>query len=176
MADLNELALQFTRGAWASPLVCEHEGKAQRGLRRLMVTKASANVLPPSNKLVFYPMQVPPEIRCYADTGEAQPDVSGSLIFHREGFSRPDLASREFQEVLERDGGFSFEIRAGTLRVAERKVDFRDGKACFALVRPGSDAARRLGDLEGRRKLTLTLEASDGTRLAFDLAQAGPGR
>ena len=43
----------------------------------------------------------------------------------------------------------------------------------FEAVRRGSDAWRRLQDLPSPHKLSLTLEAPDGTRLSLDLAQAG---
>ena len=173
LMDLNELALRWTRGDWASPLVCEHDGRARRGLRRVLVTAGPRDRPPLSNKLSFVALKLPGGARCYTDTGEDQPDVAGSLVYHLEGISRPDLATRQFQETLEREGGFRFDVRAGVLQVGERKVDFAGGTARFEPVRRGSDAWRRLQDLEGPHKLALVLEAGDGTRLAFDLVQAG---
>src|SRR4029450_11694833 len=119
-------------------------------------------------------MGLPAGVHCYTDTGETQPDVVGSLLYHLEGISRPDLATHQFQETLQREGGFAFSISAGVLQVDGRKVDFGDGTARFAPVRRGSDAWRRLQDLEGTHKLSLALEARDGTRLAVDLVQARP--
>jgi hypothetical protein len=174
MVDLNDLALRFTRGDWASPLVCEREGRALRGLRRVLVTQGPHDARPPANKLAFVPMQLPTGTRCYTDTGEAQPDLAGSLVFHLEGISRPDLATRQFQETLEREGGFSFAVTSGVLQVDGRKVDFEKGKARFEPVRRGTDAWRRLQDFEGPQKLALTIEAPDGTRVAVDLALARP--
>lgn len=174
MLDLNELALHWTRGDWASPLVCEQEGKAQRGLRRVLVTPGPRDRRPPSNKLTFVSMKMPAGARCYTDTGDTQPDAVGSLVFHLEGISRPDLATHQFQEVLEREGGFAFTVTSGVLQLDGRKVDFADGSARFEPVRRGSDAWRRLQDLKGPHKLLLTLEAPDGTRLAVDLVQAAP--
>jgi hypothetical protein len=172
MMDLNEMALRWTRGDWAAPLVCELGGEPRRGLRRLLVSAGPRERLPVSNKLSFVAMKLPAGARCYVDTGESQPDVAGSLLYHLEGISRPDLAGREFQETLEREGGFRFDVRAGVLQVDGRKVDFAGGSARFEPVRPGSDSWRRLGDLAGR-KLALVVEAPDGTRLGFDLVQAG---
>jgi hypothetical protein len=173
--DLNEMALRFTQGQYASPLNCEHEGAARRGLRRVRIDAASKDVIPPANNLVVYPMGIPEGVRCYLDTGEKQVDVAGSVTYHLEGFSRPDLAPREFQETLQRDGGFTFTIKAGSLDVAGKRVDFKDGKARFTLVRPGTDPWKRLQDLESPLKLTLSLEASDGTQVSFDLAMSRPG-
>jgi hypothetical protein len=172
LVDLNELALRLTRGDWASPLVCENQGRALRGLRRVLVTAGPRDARPPSNKLAFVPMNLPAGTRCYTDTGETQPDLAGSLLFHLEGISRPDLATRQFHETLEREGGFTFAVSAGVIQVDGRKVDFEKGTARFEPVRRGSDAWRRLQDLEGPEKLALTLVARDGTRLAVDLALA----
>lgn len=174
LADLNEIALRWTRGQWASPLLCEKEGEAHRGLRRVVISAGSRDERPPPpNKLVFYPMKLPAGVRCYTDTGEAQPDVAGWLTFHLENISRPDLGTRQFQEALQRDGGFRFTVRAGHVEVDGKLVEFAGGSARFDAVRRGSDAWRRLQDLPSPHKLSLTLEARDGTRLIFDLALTG---
>jgi hypothetical protein len=173
--DLNEMALRFTQGQYAAPLTCEHEGKSRRGLRRLRVDPASKDTIPPANHLVVYPLRIPEGVRCYLDTGEAQVDVAGSITYHLEGFSRPDLAPREFQEKLQRDGGFTFTIKAGSLDVAGKRVEFKGGTARFSLVRPGTDPWKRLQDLDSPLKLTMTLDAPDGTQVAFDLAMVKPG-
>jgi hypothetical protein len=174
LRDLNSLALQWTRGEWASPLICEVGGDARRGLRRVVVAEASRDERVPSNRIAFVSLKLPAGARCYNDTGESQPDVVGSLVYHLDGISRPDLGTREFQEALQHAGGFRFAIGSGTLQVAERKVDFAGGAARFDLVRPGSDAWRRLQDLPSPHKLALTLEAPDGTRLALDLVLRPP--
>jgi hypothetical protein len=54
-----------------------------------------------------------------------------------------------------------------------REVDFRGGTADIRKVERGSDAFRRLAEFGQRRKLSLRLEAPDGTRLSFDLVQFG---
>jgi hypothetical protein len=174
--DLNQMALRFTQGAWASPLVCEHDGEARRGLRRVRVSAAPDDVIPPSNHMIIYPMGIPAGVRCYIDTGETQVEVAGSLTFHLEGFSRPDLAPREFSETLQRDGGFTFAIKSGSLDVGGKRVAFAGGKARFTLVRPGTDSFKRLADIEAPHKLALALTAPDGTSVALDLAMVGPGR
>jgi hypothetical protein len=173
--DLNQMALKFTEGAWASPLVCAYEGNAKRGLRRLKISPGSKDLIPPSNHLVIYPMRIPDGIRCFLDTGETQVDIAGSLTFHLEGFSRPDLAPREFQETLERDGGFTFTIQSGALDIGGKRTEFKGGQARFSLPKRGSDSSKRLGDIESPHKLVLALSAPDGTSLSFDLALTRPG-
>jgi hypothetical protein len=174
LQDLNQLALRWTRGEWASPLICEVNGDARRGLRRVVVGEASRDERVPSNRIAFASLKLPAGARCYTDTGESQVDVVGSLVYHLEKISRPDLGAREFQETLEREGGFRFAVGSGTLQVADRKVDFAGGAARFDRVRPGSDAWRRLQDLPSPHKLALTLEAPDGTRVALDLVLRPP--
>jgi hypothetical protein len=175
LADLNEIALRWTRGDWAAPLLCEKDGEARRGLRRIVIGAGSLDERPPRpNKMVFHPMRLPGGVRCYTDTGEPQPDLAGALTFHLEKISRPDLGAREFQEALERDGGFTFAVRAGRLQVDGKTVDFAGGSARFEAVRRGSDAARRLQDFDSPHKLSLALAAPDGTRVTLDLALARP--
>jgi hypothetical protein len=173
--DLNEMALRFTQGSWASPLVCEHGEAVRRGLRRLRIAPAPKDIVPPANHLVIYPMGIPEGVRCYLDTGETQVDVAGALTYHLEGFSRPDLAQKEFSETLQRDGAFTFEIKTGALEIGGKRTEFAGGKARFTLVRPGTDASKRLADIEAPHKLALSLTAPDGTNVAFDIALVAPG-
>ena len=153
--DLNEMALRFTQGQYAAPLTCEHEGKRGAGLRRVRIDPASKDLTPPANHLIVYPLRIPEGVRCYLDTGEVQVDVAGSVTYHLEGFSRPDLAPREFQETIQREGGFTFTIKSGSLDVAGKRVEFAGGKARFSIVRPGTDPWKRLQDLDAPLKLTL---------------------
>ena len=148
LVDLNELALRWTRGQFASPLICELDGHAKRGLRRVLVTAGPRDRPPLSNKLSFVAMNLPAGARCYADTGEDQPDVAGSVMYHLEGISRPDLATREFQETLEREGGFRFDVRTGVLQVGGRKVDFAGGTRA---LRAGASGQRRVAASPGSR-------------------------
>jgi hypothetical protein len=174
LRDLNDLARAWTYGEWATPLVCELAGEPRRGLRRVLIGPASRDLVPRANKLVFEPLQLPAGARCTIDTGEVQPEIAGALFFHLEGHSRPDISDHDFQEALERDGGFAFKVKRGTLQVDGRGVDFAGGSARFERARPGTDAWRRLQDLPSPQKVVLTLEAKDGTRLAFDLVRTPP--
>jgi hypothetical protein len=133
------------------------------------------------NRLAFFDLEAPEGTRCHDETGGEQPNAIGSLALDLEVRARPDTAQRDFELALRREGGFDFRIRAGKLRLgapgepssALREVDFRGGKAEIRKVERGSDAFRRLADFGPRRKLTLLLEAPDGTRLSFDLVQFG---
>ena len=174
LEDLNQLALAFTRGEFVAPLTCELEGKARRGLRRMLVTPGPRHVRPPVNKLRFVELVVPEGSRCFTDTGEPQMNVTGALLYRLNAHSRPDIANYDFKDKLRREGGFTFDVHAGALRVDGADVDFREGTARFDLVRPGSDADKRLADVPGPRKFHLTLESTGGTKLVFDLVLAAP--
>lgn len=174
--DENTLALLWSRGDFRAPLVCEIEGEAHRGFRRVLVEAGPPQVAPGVNRLRFYDLEVPPGSSCVTETRGASPNVLGVLSFLRRGRSRPDTAQRDFAATLRKDGGFSFEVVSGSLRIgpsgdpeALREVDFRRGEVSFEEIRRGSDAWRRLADLPASRKLKLRLEATDGTHLEFDL-------
>ena len=176
MLDLNQRALAWSAGEFLAPLVCEFPQGVKRGVRKLRVTKGPRHLLPPTARLSFPGMGLPDETTCTNDTGTPQPDVAGSVLFQLAAISRPDIADHEFAEALERDGGFTFDIRTGVLEISGEPVDFEDGQIRFTYVKPGSDAARRLKDVPGLRKLELWLTAPDGTELHLDLAQSPPTR
>jgi hypothetical protein len=176
MMDLNQRALAWTSGEYVAPLVCEFPHGVKRGVRKLRVTRGPRHVRPATARLSFPGMELPEGTTCTNDTGSPQPNVTGSVLFHLSAISRPDIADHEFAEAIERNGGFTFDIRDGTLAIAGEPVDFEDGEARFTLVRPGTDAHRRLKDVPGLRKLELQLTAPDGTELVLDLAQGPPTR
>jgi hypothetical protein len=178
-ADLTLLSLAWSRGDYRAPLVCEIEGSAHRGLRRVLVSPGPRDARPISNRLAFFDLEVPAGTRCSLETGEPQPNVVGSVFFTLDAVSRPDIAARDFEASLRRDGGFDFSIRKGTLGIGPpgdplpslRQVDFTGGSARLHVVERGSDAFRRMASIPSPRKLSLHLEAPDGTRLELDLAQ-----
>ena len=169
LPDLNQRALQWLRGRWASPIVCERNGNAQRTLRRLVVSPGPRHVRPPVDRLAFYGVEIESASRCSDAMGAAAPDVRGTLLLTLPGISRPDLAQSDFQRALRQSGGFDFSVVSGRLRLASwgeaaepQIVDFAGGTIRARSVRRGSDAARILSDLEGPRKLTLEVESPDG--------------
>jgi hypothetical protein len=180
--DLNWLALQWSRGDFRAPVVCEIDGVAHRGLRRVLVSPGPRHLDPAVNRLRFYDLEVPPGSRCVTEWGEA-PNVIGSLTFLRRGTSRVDTAEHDFRSALRREGGFEYEIPSGRLKVgpshdpeALHEVDFGGGRLRLTQVERGSDAWRRLAEFTTPVKRQLELEAPDGTRLTFDLVQFEPPR
>lgn len=180
-ADLNQIALAWSRGDWRAPLVCTMEGTPHRGLRRVLVGPGPRNAARPSNRLQLFDLEVPGGTHCTDANGRPQPNARGSVYFHWEGRSRPDTAQHDFVGLLRRESGVDFRIRRGRLRLGEdtgeagfREIDFGGGTARFSLVKRGSDAYRRLAGFGDRRKLALLLESPDGERLELDLVQLGP--
>lgn len=178
---LNELALEWSRGEYRAPLICEIDGHPYRALRRVLVGPGPPHGLTALNRLALFDLEAPEGTRCHDEKGVEQPNAIGSLALALEVRSRPDTAQRDFDIALRREGGFEFRIRAGRLRIGPpgeeasslREVDFRGGTAEIRKVERGSDAFRRLAEFGQRRKLSLTLEAPDGTRLSLDLVQFG---
>lgn len=173
--DLNLLAIDWARGRYLSPVICETDGKLTRGGRRVLIAPGPRHTVPPVARIVFSDLEVPGAARCFDELGNPQPNVIGQVQIRLLGHSRSDTARRDFKAALRRDNGFEFYIASGPLRIqtvgeAEvRKTDFRKGKVRLSFIAAGSDAARMLGDLRGLRKLQLELEAPDGTRLQFPL-------
>src|SRR4030042_192036 len=171
-ATLNALALEWTRGEYRAPLICEIGGVPYRALRRVLVPPGPRGAQVPMTRLAFFDLEAPQGTRCHDETGGEQPNAIGSLALTLEGSSRPDTARRDFDVALRREGGFEFRIRSGRLRLgapgeaadALREVDFAGGRADIRRVDRGTDAYRRLADFGERRKLGLLLEAPDGTR------------
>ena len=178
---LNELALEWIRGEYRAPLICEIEGVPYRSLRRILVGPGPRGARTPMNRLTLFDLEAPEGTRCHDETGGEQPNAIGSLALVLDARPRPDTAQRDFKLALRKEGGFDFQIRTGRLRIgapgdsanALREVDFSGGTAKIRKVDRGSDAFRRLAEFGDRRKLSLQLEAADGTRLSFDLVQFG---
>ena len=173
--DLNLLALDWARGRYLSPVICETDGNLTRGGRRLLIAPGPRHSVPPVARVIFSDLDVPSASRCFDDLGKAQPNVTGQLQMRLLGHSRSDTARRDFKTALRRKNGFEFRVVSGKLRIETvgesnpQEVDFRGGDARLHLIAPGSDDARMLGDLRGLRKLTLEIEAPDGTLLRFPL-------
>ncbi len=175
--DLNYLALDWVRGRFASPVVCEGGGEAARVQRRLTVAPGPKRARPITNRITFHGIDVKKAERCMDVLGKDQPEVRGGIQITLPGHSRPDLAPSEFRRVLRNEGGFDFDITEGRLQLTDwsvprerRVIDLRGGKARFRAVRRGSDAARILSGYESPQKLTLELEAPEGETLQFQLA------
>ncbi len=182
MPDLNVLALEWARGQYGSPLVCEREGSPVRAIRRVLIAPVPATEAgrTAANRLLFPDPTAKGASRCFSELGSDEPLVDGSLVIWLPGRSRPDTARYDFQTALRREEGFRFEIRSGKLLVKgwgpgndePVPVDFQGGSASLHVVGRGSDAEKLLRGFRSPRKLLLDLEAPDGTKLRFPLFQA----
>lgn len=174
-ADLNILSLQWARGRYLSPVICEIDSKLVRGGRRVTIMPGPRHARPRVNTLLFSDLDVPTAKRCFDDLGAPQPNVKGRLNFRLPGHSRPDSARHDFEAALRRTKGFEFHVSEGILRIQvlgedkSRDVDFMGGTARLTLVADSTDDARVLSDLKGLRKLVLDLRAEDGTSLRLPL-------
>lgn len=179
--DLNVLALDWARGQYGSPLVCDVGDSPVRAVRSVLITAAPARDADrgAANRIQFPDPEARGATRCFSELGADEPLVDGTLTVFLPGRPRADTARYDFQAALRRDEGFRFEIRTGKLTITgwapgdtqPRSVDFTGGHAWLRSVRTGSDAERLLRGFESRRKLTLDLEAPDGTTLHFPLFQ-----
>lgn len=177
--DLNLLALNWARGQYASPLLCEVDGEPVRALRRVLIAPGPEGERVPVDRISFPDPDAEGATRCFSELGREEPLVAGWVHVTLPGRSRPDIARMDFQKALEREGGFTFDVLSSRLRLRGwkpgetewREVDFRGGHASLSLVRPGTDGDKLLRDFRSPRKLRLELEAEDGTKLVFPLFQ-----
>ncbi|MBW2313406.1 MAG: hypothetical protein JRH10_04370 [Deltaproteobacteria bacterium] len=176
-ADLNRRALDWLRGRWASPIVCDYEGSARSRLRRLVIAPAAKHVRPTANRITFHGVDTDVASRCSDILGVPAPDVRGSLLVTLPGISRTDLANVEFQRAMRQRGGFDFDIMSGRLRLASwaegaepRIVDFAGGVARVRMAKRGTDAARILAPFDSPEKRTFEVETADGAeKLSFHM-------
>lgn len=181
--DLNLLALQWARGQFGSPVVCDVDGSPLRALRRVLVAPVPATESGPvpAARIQFPDPEAPGATRCFSELGAEEPLVEGAVTISLPGRSRPDTARYDFDAAMRRDGGFRYEIRSGSLRVkgwgpdagAARAIEFTGGHAWIRNVRSGSDPERLLRSFSSPRKLTLDLEAPGGETLHFPMFQIG---
>jgi hypothetical protein len=176
--DLSWLALQWARGDFRAPLICEIDHVPRRGLRRVLIAPGPRQVEPPVNRLRLFDLEVPKGTRCMTEMKADLPNAIGTVAFLHRGLSRPDTAERDFAATLRREGGFEYEIVSGRLQIGAagqpesmREVDFAGGRMWLREIARGSDAQRRLAEFGAQRKLQLAIEAPGGTRLEFDLVQ-----
>jgi hypothetical protein len=179
---LPDLALRWSAGHFASPLICQLDGEPLRGLRRIVIAPAPARVQPPANRVRFVDLEVEEASRCFTELAGDTPNVTGSLLIRLPGRHSTETVERDFREALRRARGFEFGIAGGVLQIQAvtqpaspvRAVDFSGGRAELREVREGSDIARLLAPFRSPRKLMLELTARDGTELSFPLYSNTP--
>ncbi len=177
--DLNDLALLWSRGSFAAPLLCEFDGRPERGLRRIEVEKGPTSRGRPTNRMRFIDLEPGEATRCFDTLGTEERNVIGSMVFALPGRSRPDTAQRDFESALKRENGFEFEIRTGSIEIAPigasdqpaESLSLAGGTARIERVKRGSDAHRLLAEFPQPRKFTLLLRAPSGEELKLRFVQ-----
>ena len=177
--DAVDLALAWSRGSFASPVVCRFGDRAERGLRRVLIAKGPRTSEQRVNRVQFFDLEAPGSAGCVDELGADEPNVIGALyVTHRSRRPHSDTPERDMKQDIER-GPIEFEIVSGRLRVgsaskspdALRDVDFAGGTLSIGLIDPNSDDARRIADLPGTRELRLEAVADDGTRVVVPLVE-----
>jgi hypothetical protein len=179
---IRELAFAFVQGDFRAPLTCLVDSTPRQALRRIRIHPGPTEAARPAVRVTFVDLEAPAGTRCSSISGQAEPNLIGSLALVWTARTRPDTGEVDFRNTLRREGGFTFKIESGRLRMGaveagkagERVVEFAGGSARVAPVTPGSDAARRLAGFGGHRQLLLELAAPDATRLSFDLVELEP--
>ncbi len=170
VGDLRKLAVDWARGRYNSPLVCEIDGELIRGLRRLLVTPAPRQSVAPMGRLIFVEMETDRASRCFTDLGAKVVNLKGTLKIRLPGPPRPDSARRELKGLLKRERAVTFDVVSGVLQETpigktdadSRSIDFAGGTARFETVREGSDPERLLADYKSPRKFRLEVRSPDG--------------
>jgi hypothetical protein len=178
---LRDRVLAWPQGDFRAPLVCVLGGDPRQALRRVRIHPAPRSALP-SVRVTFQDLEAPPGTTCGGVSNQDEPNVIGELDLAFEGRNQPDTGELDFRNALRRDGGFTFKIRAGRLRIgpagdptaALQSVDYKGGTARVESVAPGSDAARRLATFGSQHELQLELDADGARHLAFDLVELPP--
>jgi len=174
--SVNDLAVDWARGRFAGPVVCMFEDEPVRGMRRVTISAGPVHARPRVARVQFKDIEADDASRCFNDMGRAVSNIRGSVEIHLPSTRARDTALRDFKSEMRRNHGFEFVISSGGLQIqsigADSKtqvVDFKGGTAGLFEVRPGSDTARILADFPSPRKVSLFLEAKDGTRLELPL-------
>ncbi len=177
---LAHLALMWASGDFRGPLICEIDGDPRRGSRRIEIRPQRRRAYRPQDEVVFHPL--PEGARCRNELGGPAPQIEGTLRIGLDAHARPDTARRDFQEALRRDGGFAFEVTAGTLTIRDageaepRTLRLRGANAHLRQLRRGSAGGQLLAEYRDLPKRELRIEARDGTELVFHLVQLPPSR
>ena len=140
--DLNALALDWSRGRYLSPIICEVDGELVSGGRRIMVAPGPRHLRPSVNQVQLSDLNVKGASRCFNELGSSEPNVMGRVQFRLEGRPHPDTAPRDFKAAIRREHGFSFHIPEGRLRVQE-VAPRRAARSIFGVGRCGFPRSRQ---------------------------------
>ena len=175
--DLNALVVNWAMGHYASPILCEIEGRLVRGVRRVLLKPRQTFGRPVNLEVHFIDIQPDEATRCVNSTGQDQPNIFGKVWLQIPGIPHPETAKRDFKRRLKRDKSFDFEIVEGHLKLqpvavpipAPHVEDFRGGQATLGPAMPATDAARELAPFKSQRKMLLTLKSTSGPTLQLPL-------
>lgn len=175
--DLNDLVIDWSRGTYASPLLCEVDGVTVRAIRRVVIQPLLAGDRRGVANVQFVDMKPEQATRCFNSMGDAIPNILGRVQLRLEGTPHPETAQRDFKHALKKDRGFDMRVVQGALSIQEvsqppsepRTVNFRGGHARLGMVLPATDADRELADFPSPRKALLELKAKSGERLVLPL-------
>ena len=177
--DLVDLVLGWSRGSFRSPLLCTFGGETRQGLRRVVIVAGPPQSERRVDRLTFFDIDAPTAERCTSALGGEAPNAIGSLLLaYTAKRPRSDTPKRDFDEEL-RGGHLDYEILEGRLRIGPITTppkelpehDFGRGTARIEVIAAGSDDARLLQDFGPSRRVRLTLQAPDGTRLELPLVE-----
>jgi hypothetical protein len=178
---LHDLVYAWAQGDFRAPLACVVDGASRQALRRVRIHPAPRGALP-ALRVTLFDLEAPLGTRCSGLASGEEPNAIGTLELALDARSRAGTSEVDFRNALRRDGGFTFRIQKGSLRIgsagepasALASHDYTGGSARVVAVPPGSDAARRLAAFGSRRQLQLELAAPGAPSLAFDLVELRP--
>jgi hypothetical protein len=180
--SLNDLALDWSRGNYATPIVCKIQGGLHRALRRILIDPGPKSIRPHVDIVRFVDLEVADAERCFTEIGGATPNMIGELKIRHPSNMPRDTAMRDFKGELKRRRGFVLDIVSGKLQVAEvgpdaqqaESVDFRGGEFRLHLLREGTDALKLLKDLPSPRQAMLEIETRAGRKFSFPVSLSKP--
>lgn len=180
--SLNDLALDWIRGEYASPLLCSINGKPERGIRRIEIEPLPSSQAATRGRIRFLDIEADEATRCFTELGALAPNLLGEIEIRNVSTKPRATARRDFKAELRRNKGFEFDIVDGQLTVVEvragddriEEVDLKGGHVRVALIRRGSDTARVLAGLGNRRHLLLEIKGPSGFEIRLPLAMSNP--
>lgn len=113
---LTDLALEWSRGRYVTPMICTIQGEAVRAQRRALIAPAEKKFGKTILQFRFYRMQLPSAPSdCFSALGVQEFDIDGTFLATVVGKSRADSLERDFKEMLEHKGGIDLAIQEGNL-------------------------------------------------------------
>jgi hypothetical protein len=178
---LSDLVVEWARGRYASPLLCEMDGKLVRGVRRVILRPPASSHHRSSLVIQFIDIKADDASRCVTSTGQPMPNLVGQVELRLPGSDHPETARRDFKRAMQREHGFDFDVLNGIVRVQTitsppapiSKVDYRGGRAALRLALPATDAAREMAEFQSPRKLVLSLQPAAGAPIELPIFQVG---